>query len=487
MMSSCNSGNINIPGDFDCHKIISVAQIFLQDPFSETTYQKICDMALEISSSKYAVFNIYEEDGESYSSVAVSGIGSTISKASEILGFDVREKKWENHLEKISKLSGSVITKFDSLHDLTGSKAPVSLIKFIETSFNIGSAYVAKIERKSKIIGDFVLICEKGASIKNHDLIELYSKLAGMFILRKKAEEDLKKSHDQYMLAVEGSRDGIWDWDIKTDKLFLSERWKQIVGYKDSELENKIGVFESLLHPDDKDRVAKYLSKYLKGEVRPYSIEFRMQHKNGTYRWILGRGEALYDENGLPYRMAGSHTDITEQKELEKKLESLAATDDLSNLWNRRYFFNVGDRECKRAVRYKAKLSLLMIDIDHFKEVNDTYGHAAGDIVLKEISEIFIHGLRDVDIAARIGGEEFAVLMPNTDVAGAMIVAERLRTNIEMLNFEHEGHKIKTTISLGVTECCGKSTIDEMLKRADKALYDAKNAGRNCVKVCLKS
>lgn len=126
-----------------------------------------------------------------------------------------------------------------------------------------------------------------------------------------------------------------------------------------------------------------------------------------------------------------------------------------------------------------------MVDIDHFKEVNDTYGHAAGDLVLKGVSEIFIHGLRDVDIAARIGGEEFAVLMPNTDVAGAMIVAERLRHNIEMLNFEHEDRNIKITISLGVTECGGKSSIDEMLKRADKALYDAKNAGRNCVKVCL--
>ena len=483
--NSCNPGNVMVSNNFDCYKIIDVAKMFLEEPLSEITHQKVCDTAGEVCSAKYAIFNLYESDGVSYYSVAVSGIGDMIKKVTEILGFNFSEKKWGSDPNKDRKIAAQTITCFEELHELTGDKIPLKVVKILQKTFNIGKVYVAKIERESKMIGDFTLIFEKGKAIENQGLMELYLKLVGMFIVRKQSEEQLEKSHEQYMLAVAGNHDGIWDWDIETDELFLSKRWKEIVGYKDDELENKVGVFESLLHPNDKDRVEKYLSSYLKGEFRHYSTEFRMKHKNGTYRWILARGEALYNDDGKPYRMAGSHTDITEKKEMERKLESLAATDELSKLWNRRYFFNVGDKECKRADRYKAKLSLLMVDIDHFKEVNDTYGHAAGDLVLKGVSEIFIHGLRDVDIAARIGGEEFAVLMPNTDVAGAMIVAERLRHNIEMLNFEHEDRNIKITISLGVTECCGKSSIDEMLKRADKALYEAKNAGRNCVKVCL--
>ena len=482
-----NSANIVVTNSFDCYKIIDVARMFLEEPLSEITYRKICDTALELCSAKYAILNIYEEDGKNFSSVAVSGIRDFVSKASEILGFDIIDKKWGDDPVKTEKIAEKTITKFETLQELTGDKLPKPLMAILEKTFNLGFTYVAKIQKESKMLGDFTLICEKGEELQNEDLMELYVQLVGMFVSRKESEEELKKSHERYMLAVEGNHDGIWDWDIKTDKLFLSKRWKDIVGYADNELENSIGVFESLIHPDDKERVEKYIQIYLQGEFRHYSIEFRMKHKNGSYRWILGRGEALYDKNGKPYRMAGSHTDITERKKMEKTLESLAATDELTGLWNRRYFFNIGEKECKRALRYKAKLSILMIDIDHFKEINDTFGHAAGDTVLKGVADIFIHGLRDVDFAARIGGEEFVILMPNTDIAGGMIVAERLRKNIEMLNFNHEDETIKITISLGVAECLENDTIDNMLKKSDKALYEAKNSGRNCVKVQVGS
>ena len=615
--NTCDLQNNNmISNDFDCYKIIDVAKMFLEDAASEISYQKVCDTARDVCFAKYAIFNLYEDDGKSFSSVAVSGVGDVAGKVSKILGFDIENKKWGDDPVRVEKIAEKTITKFETLKELTGKKVPRSLMTVVEKTFNVGFTYVAKIEKESKIIGDFTLICEQGSGLQNEGLMELYVQLVGMFISRKKSEELLVKSyeqyllavegnhdgiwdwdlksgqlflskrwkkilgyedseianhidsfreniydddrprvmqyvakylkgefkhyniefrmkhkdgtfrwilgrgealydekgipfrmagshtditekkemekrlvdkHEQYMLAVEGSRDGIWDWDLKSGHLFLSKRWKEIVGYVDDELESKLGVFEDLLHPDDKERVDKYMDRYLKGEFKPYDTEFRMKHKDGTYRWIMARGEALYDEKGIPYRMAGSHTDITEKKEMEKKLESLAATDELTKLWNRRHFFNVGESECKRAVRYKAKFSMLMIDIDLFKDVNDTYGHAAGDIVLKGVAEIFIHGLRDVDIAARIGGEEFAILMPSTDTAGALIVAQRLRKNIEMLSFEHEGKKIKITISIGVAECCEKNTLDQMMQNSDEALYNAKKSGRNCVKVYRKS
>jgi PAS domain S-box-containing protein len=140
---------------------------------------------------------------------------------------------------------------------------------------------------------------------------------------RKKAEDELAKSREQFMLAVEGTNDGIWDWDLRSNSLFLSMRWKEMLGYSDEELPNHFSAFENNLHPDDKALVLDYVQRYLRGEEEDYNIEFRMLKKDGSYLWILARGQAVRDENGIPFRMAGSHTDITERKNYEGKLQQI--------------------------------------------------------------------------------------------------------------------------------------------------------------------
>ncbi len=137
---------------------------------------------------------------------------------------------------------------------------------------------------------------------------------------RKKAEEELKTKKEQFELAVAGSNDGVWDWDLRTNELYLSPKWKEQLGYKNDELRNEFKTFENLLHPDDKEMVLEAAGKYIKGEIKEYSIEFRMLHKKSGYRWILAKGAAVYDEKGVPYRMAGSHSDITERKKYELEL-----------------------------------------------------------------------------------------------------------------------------------------------------------------------
>ncbi len=137
---------------------------------------------------------------------------------------------------------------------------------------------------------------------------------------RRNIEDALRLSREQFELAVTGSQDGIWDWNVHDNSLYLSSHWKHMIGYTDEELPNDFKSFESLLHPEDKSRVLEYVGRYLRGDIEDYNVEFRFLHHDGSYRWILARGAALRDAEGKPYRMAGSHTDITDRKEAEHRL-----------------------------------------------------------------------------------------------------------------------------------------------------------------------
>ena len=140
------------------------------------------------------------------------------------------------------------------------------------------------------------------------------------FTHNKESEIQIFNQKQQFELAVNGSRDGIWDWNLLTNEVYFSPRWKEQLGYEDNEIENSYSNFQSLIHPDDLEMVARKINSYLKGNLKVYDLEFRMRHKDGSYRWINARGKALNDSKGVPYRMAGSHTDITEKKKLEEKI-----------------------------------------------------------------------------------------------------------------------------------------------------------------------
>ena len=155
---------------------------------------------------------------------------------------------------------------------------------------------------------------------KDVEIVSFLADVAWEITSRKRQEEELKRSREQFMLAINGSQDGIWDWDLSNGSLFLSAKWKEMIGFADNELPNAFSSFEERIHPDDKLRVQANLDSYLKGEIDQYAIEFRFRHKDGHYLVILSRGEAIRDEKGIPSRMAGSHTDITERKNAESRL-----------------------------------------------------------------------------------------------------------------------------------------------------------------------
>ena len=170
--------------------------------------------------------------------------------------------------------------------------------------------------------------------------------------------------------------------------------------------------------------------------------------------------------------------DISQRKQFEKELENLASTDVLTGIFNRRKLMKVLSLEVKRATRYNQPLCLIMFDLDHFKSVNDNYGHDVGDFVLREVSRMVSKRLRETNFFARFGGEEFIVILPVTELAGAGLLAERLRLTIEQLDTTPVN---RVTASLGVVQLMDNEATDELLKRVDVALYAAKDAGRNQV------
>lgn len=176
--------------------------------------------------------------------------------------------------------------------------------------------------------------------------------------------------------------------------------------------------------------------------------------------------------------------DVTEQRLLKQQLTKLANTDELTGLFNRRYFFVKGDEEYKRAQRYQLPLSFLMLDLDYFKLINDNYGHDMGDHVLKFFAELISPSLREFDLLGRLGGEEFAILLPNIDQLGAYNLAERLRVLVEESSFIFETQTITLTVSIGISSLNSPlQQLNDLLKQADQALYEAKGAGRNRVVV----
>lgn len=184
--------------------------------------------------------------------------------------------------------------------------------------------------------------------------------------------------------------------------------------------------------------------------------------------------------------VVGTFRDVTERKEAEDKLRRLATTDPLTGLANRRFFMESAEDALSRSLRYERDLSLLMLDIDYFKNVNDMYGHDAGDDVLKGLSVTGMRVLRKIDIFGRIGGEEFSVLLPDTGLEGAEMVAERLRSEIEQTRMLTRSGELSITVSIGVATLNEKTrTLEHLLKAADVGLYAAKHAGRNRVMVQL--
>lgn len=301
---------------------------------------------------------------------------------------------------------------------------------------------------------------------------------------RKNAEQALEDRATQLRFVLDGSDLGFWDWNIPAGTVERNERWATMLGYTHTEMQHTTQQWSDFVHPEDRERAWQSIFDVVEGRASAHKLEYRMLHKDGSIRWILDQANVMQrDADGRAMRMCGTHTDITERKLLEEELTSQAHVDYLTGVFNRRYFMERAEQEMHRSKRYGSTLSLFMLDIDHFKQINDRYGHKVGDLVLVTLAKLCRAALRDVDILGRMGGEEFAVLLPETDPATAYEVAQRLRLQVAAAQVPLEGGlPVQIHVSIGVSfMTSGEDNIDVLLHKADTALYAAKNSGRNRV------
>ncbi len=299
------------------------------------------------------------------------------------------------------------------------------------------------------------------------------------------SNQKLLESQKRLERVLEGSDQGFWDWDLVAQKFIISERFESMLGYTLGERDLAPEYWSKYVYPDDLAKAMASIVSHVSGESLCHEVEIRMMTKSGEWRHILTRGRIVSRAaDGTPHMMSGTHTDITEQKNLRRKLEEQAHKDFLTRLNNRRYFIEQADLELKRAIRYGKAVSVMLLDIDDFKRINDEHGHQIGDAVLRRLSGVFRRTLRQVDLSGRLGGDEFAILQPETNEEEATKTAERLRQAIQ----EHLGKKRNTlsisfTVSIGISTNLAGDTLNSLLFRADKALYQAKEEGKN--RVCI--
>ena len=316
--------------------------------------------------------------------------------------------------------------------------------------------------------------------VKNQVDASLLNRAVRYAIERKNYEEALRISEERYALAISGANDGLWDWDLDQDRIYYSTRWKEMLGYDEDELSVYSEEWFSRVHPDELARLKQEISDHLSGRSLHFKHEHRMRHRDGSYRWMLSRGIAVRGASGKPSRMAGSLSDIHARKMTEQQLLHDAMHDALTDLPNWALFMDrlgIAIAQCKR--REDHQFAVLFLDLDRFKNVNDSLGHAVGDLLLISIARRFRAFLRPGDTVARLGGDEFAILADAIESpSDATRIAERINEELGR-PFDLQGHEVFTSASIGLAlSSTGYDRPEEVLRDADTAMYRAKSLGK---------
>lgn len=301
--------------------------------------------------------------------------------------------------------------------------------------------------------------------------------------------ERIKENEQRWLFAVDGNNNGLWDWDLISGEVFLSDRWQEIVGYAPGELAPEFATWRSLLHPEDQSTALLVLQDYLDGKTDEYESLHRLLHKSGDYIWVRSRGMVVsWNAMGRPVRLVGFLTDVSGDIENQHTLAFLASHDALTHLPNREHLINCLNRLSAANVQQLSFSALFVIDLDNFKVINDALGHKSGDCLLVQVSKHLAEATTP-HLLARMGADEFALVVENiadnheAAAESVFAIAGDIRQSISQ-GLVINGHKLNVSASIGVHLIKPRETTSsgELLRCADMAMFDAKERGRdNCV------
>ena len=301
-------------------------------------------------------------------------------------------------------------------------------------------------------------------------------RLAHSIVKEKEKAESYLNMADALIVAV----------DASGRITLVNHKGCEILDYPESELIGQ-NWLEVLALPEHREKAAEVFGRFVAGKSGPLmkNANFRVRDRQGNVHVLDLSSRLMYDEQGVISGTLSSGADVTQRRQLEEELKILATTDFLTGLSNRRHFLGAAVLAMESFRRYHRPLALLTLDIDHFKKINDTYGHATGDQVLVAVADTLRSVLRSADLCGRFGGEEFVCLLPETTETEARIVAERLRRSLAEQSVAAAEGTVRFTASIGLTVAdIGDVSVESLLQRADAAMYEAKKAGRNRVVSC---
>jgi len=297
------------------------------------------------------------------------------------------------------------------------------------------------------------------------------------------SEKQLNDSQKRWLFAVEVSRNGIWDWNLVTDEVFLSDRWKEMLGYHSDELKAELKTWQKLLHPEDKAEALNALHQYLNGKAEEFESVHRLKHKLGHYIWVLDRGMTVdWDPKGRPIRMIGTHTDVSDDVRNQQAIMHQVNHDLLTDLANRRALLDELYRI--KELKLAGSAALFVIDLDNFKMINDALGHHHGDRLLIQVAARLSSYFSTNTFIARLGADEFVILArglsddPSVAKRRTMALASQIRQMIGR-SFQINNQTLNISASVGICVLDNLSDIDpeQALQHADLAMRQAKEQG----------
>ncbi|QYO65627.1 diguanylate cyclase domain-containing protein [Leptolyngbya sp. 7M] len=331
-------------------------------------------------------------------------------------------------------------------------------------------------------IGVLVVQDYENSDTYNERDVDLLSSVADQIAIaieRKKSEEAIRQSNERFELVTRATSDAVWDLDLQTNKIWWNEGFEKMFGYRKNEIGDTLDDWARCLHPEDAERVSYSMKRVIESDTPKWAEEYRFRRSDGTYAYVIDRGYLVRDDNGRSVRMLGSMMDVTERKLLEEQLTHQALHDPLTKIANRALFRDRVDHALARAGRTQASISVLFLDLDNFKSVNDSLGHAIGDKLLVAAAERLQDCLRTSDTAARFGGDEFSVLIEAVHRPDeAVLVAERI-LEVFKQPFFVDGKEMHISTSIGIASNSPEVTSSEaLLRNADLAMYLAKSGGK---------